>query len=66
MFILARCLVLARMRIPAASRARGVFIGGRELTEPDRGDGACGKTSLLNVFTRGYATFNAEDQETMY
>lgn len=21
---------------------------------PNRGDGACGKTSLLNVFTRGY------------
>jgi len=23
----------------------------------DRGDGACGKTSLLNVFTRGYVSF---------
>jgi len=29
----------------------------RRLTQYDRGDGACGKTSLLNVFTRGYVLF---------
>lgn len=32
------------------------------LTSAASGDGACGKTSLLNVFTRGYVCLRADHQ----
>jgi len=50
-----RKLVLLYVRMRPRSPQRGQQDDSGQADQSDcRGDGACGKTSLLNVFTRGY------------
>lgn len=47
--------VQRKLVLLCVSSSRTKFVEVESLTNTTRGDGASGKTSLLNVFTRGYA-----------